>query len=187
MTGPKGERVVHREKLLEGGLRLIRAIKVQKLLNRGCEGFLCNVLDTKPPELSLTDIPVVQEFSDVFSKEILGFPSPREVEFCINLVTGATPISKPPYKMALAELKELKIQLDQLMKKRLYKTEYVLMGAPVLFVKKKDGTLRLCIDYRELNNITVKNRYHLPRIDNLFDQLRREGTFSKINLQSGYH
>jgi len=108
LTGPKGERVVHRGKPLEGGVRLITTIKVQKLLNQCCEVFLCNVLETKAPESSLKYISIVQEFLDVFLKEIPSTHAPKEVEFCIDLMPGATPISKAPYRMALAELRVLK-------------------------------------------------------------------------------
>jgi len=130
----------------------------------------------------LRNTPVVQEFSDVFSEEILGMPSCREVEFCMDLIPQTTPISRAPYRMASVELKELKTLLDELQEKGYIRPNTSPWGAPVLFVKKKDGTLRLCIDYREFNQITVKSRYPLPRIDDLFDQLRGAETFSKINL-----
>jgi len=106
------------------------------------------VLETEAPEPLLKDIPVVQEFPDVFSEEISGMPPPREVKFCIDLMLGATPISKAPYRMAPVELKELKTQLDELLDKGYNKIEYVPMGTPVLFVNKKDRALRFCIDYR---------------------------------------
>jgi len=114
-------------------------------------------------------------------------PPLKEVEFCTDLTPRATPISKTPYRMALVELKGLKTQLDELLKKGYIRPSTSPWGALVLFMKKKDGTLRLCIDYRELNKITVKNSYSLPSIDNLFDQLRGVGTFFKINLRSGCH
>jgi len=114
-------------------------------------------------------------------------PPIRKVEFCIDLVIGAAPISKAPYRMAPAKLKELRAQLEELLEKGYIHPSTSPWGAPVLFVKKKDGTLRLCVDYRELNKITVKNRYPLPRIDDFFNQLRGAGTFSKINLYLGYH
>ena len=105
----------------------------------------------------------------------------------IDVILGTTPISKAPYQMAPIELKELKVQLQELLDKGFIRPSYSPWGAPVLFVKKKDGTLRLCIDYRELNKITVKNKYPLPRIDDLFDQLQGASVFSKIDLRSGYH
>ena len=103
------------------------------------------------------------------------------------MIPGSQPISKSPYRMAPTELKELKEQLEDLMKKEFIRPSISPWGAPVLFVWKKDGTLRLCIDYRELNRITIKNKYPLPRIEDLFDQLSGAMVFSKIDLRSGYH
>ena len=98
-------------------------------------------------------------------------PPQREIDFIIELVPGAEPVSRTPYRMAPAELKELKIQLQELLDLGFIRPSFSPWGAPVLFVKKKDGSLRMCIDYRELNKLTIKNKYPLPRIDNLFDQL----------------
>ena len=114
---------------------------------------------------------VVEEFPDVFPKELPGLPLDREIEFCINLIPGAQPDSIQPYRMAPAELAELRKQLDELLKKGFIRSSTSLWGAPVLFVKKADGSLRLCVDYSKLNQMTVKNKYMLPRIDDLFDQL----------------
>ena len=114
-------------------------------------------------------------------------PPVREVQFSINLKPGTEPIAKAPYRMAPAEMSELKTQLQELLDKGFIRPSTSPWGAPVLFVKKKDGSLRLCIDYRELNAVTVKNKYPLPRIDDLFDQLRGATVFSKIDLRSGYH
>ena len=105
----------------------------------------------------------------------------------IELASGTEPVSKAPYRMAPAELKELKIQLQELLDLGFIRPSFSPWGAPVLFVKKKDGTLRMCIDYRELNKLTIKNKYPLPRIDDLFDQLQGSSVFSKIDLRSGYH
>jgi len=116
LRGPKGEKIVHRGKLRGCGVRLITAIRAPKRLKRGCEGYLCNVMETETPETSLKSIPIVQEFSDVLSKEIPGMPPPREVEFCIEHIPGSTPISRAPYRMVLTELKELRTQLDELLK-----------------------------------------------------------------------
>nr|GFC52770.1 putative reverse transcriptase domain-containing protein [Tanacetum cinerariifolium] len=127
------------------------------------------------------------EFPDVFPDELLGIPPVREVEFNIELISGAEPISKAPYRMALIELKELKDQLQELLERGFIRPSVSPWGAPVLFVKKKDGSMRLCIDYRELNKITIRNRYPLPRIDDLFDQLQGAMHFSKVDLWSGYH
>nr|GFA49987.1 putative reverse transcriptase domain-containing protein [Tanacetum cinerariifolium] len=119
--------------------------------------------------------------------ELPGIPPVREVEFNIELIPGAEPISKAPYRMAPIELKELKDQLQELLERGFIRSSVSSWGAPVLFVKKKDGSMRLCIDYRELNKITIRNRYPLPRIDDLFDQLQGAMHFSKIDLRSGYH
>jgi hypothetical protein len=102
-------------------------------------------------------------------------------------MTGAAPVSKAPYRMSTPELKELQLQLEELLKKGYIFPSMSLWGAPVLFVKKKDGTLRLCIDFPQLNKVTVKNKYSLSRIDDLFDQLKDAKIFSKIDLKSGYH
>nr|GFC87881.1 putative reverse transcriptase domain, aspartic peptidase domain protein [Tanacetum cinerariifolium] len=109
---------------------------------------------------------------DVFPDELPGIPPVHEVEFNIELIPGAKPISKAPYRMAPIELKELKDQLQELLERGFIRPSVSPWGAPVLFVKKKDGSMRLCIDYRELNKITIRNRYPLPRIDDLFDQLQ---------------
>ncbi|GKC47713.1 putative reverse transcriptase domain-containing protein [Tanacetum coccineum] len=121
------------------------------------------------------------------SDELPGLPPAREIEFGIELVRGAEPISKAPYRMAPVELKELKEQLQEMLENGFIRPSVSPWGAPVLFVKKKDGSMRLCIDYRELNRITIRNRYPLPRIDDLFDQLQGAKYFSKIDLRSGYH
>nr|GEV76960.1 hypothetical protein [Tanacetum cinerariifolium] len=123
----------------------------------------------------------------VFPDELPGIPPVREVEFNIDLILGSEPISKAPYRMAPIELKELKDQLQELLERGFIRPSVSPWGAPVLFVKKKDGSMRLCIDYRELNKITIRNRYPLPRIDDLFDQLQGAMHFSKIDLRSGYH
>ena len=114
---------------------------------------------------------MAKEFPDVFPEDLLGLPPDREGEFVIDLVLGTAPISKPPYIMAPLELEELKKQIQELLDKGFIRPSVSPWGAPVLLVKKKDGTLRLCIDYRQLNQVTIKNKYPLPRIDDLFDQL----------------
>ncbi|GKV06281.1 hypothetical protein SLEP1_g18179 [Rubroshorea leprosula] len=166
---------------------LISALQAQKYLINGCQGFLVSVTDVSSVTLRLEDIPVVCEFPDVFSEDLPGLPPNRQIEFAIDLVLGTGPISKTPYYMALAELKELKVQLEELLEKGFIRPSVLPWGAPVLFVKKKDGSIRLRIDYRELNKVTVKNRYPLPRIDDLFDQLKGAQVFSKIDLRFGYH
>ncbi|KAA3477398.1 Retrotransposable element Tf2 [Gossypium australe] len=116
--------------------------------------------------------------------ELPGFPPIREVDFGIVLAPGTASISIAPYRMTLTELKELKAQLQELTDKGFARPSYSPWGALVLFVKKKDGSMRLCIDYRQLNKVTVKNKYPLPRIDDFFDQLKGATVFSKINLRS---
>ena len=115
------------------------------------------------------NVPVVCEFPDVFPEELLGLPPEREIEFCIDVITGTDPISMPPYRMAPAKLKELNEQLKEFLEQGFIRPSTSPWGAPILFVKKKDGSLRLCIDYRQLNKATIKNKYPLPRIDDLFD------------------
>jgi len=165
---------------------LISATRAYNLVKKRCPTFLCAVELTEASDLEPKDIPVVQDFLEVF-QEVPGLPPEREIEFAIELVPGTTPISRAPYGMAPAELTELKTQLQELLDKGLIQSSITPWGAPVLFVKKKDGSLRLCIDYRELNRVTMKNKYPLPRIDDLFDQLSGAAIFSKIDLRSGYH
>ncbi|KAL0536597.1 hypothetical protein IC582_025549 [Cucumis melo] len=175
----------------EGGSKslpqVISAIRASKLLSQGTWGILASVVDTREAGVSLSSEPVVRDYPDVFPEELPGLPPHREVEFAIELEPGTVPISRAPYRMAPAELKELKVQLQELLDKGFIRPSVSPWGAPVLFVKKKDGSMRLCIDYRELNKVTVKNRYPLPRIDDLFDQLQGATVFSKIDLRSGYH
>jgi hypothetical protein len=135
----------------------------------------------------LDEIPVVREYPDVFPDELPGMPPDRDVEFVIELQPGTAPISKRPYRMPPKELAELKTQLQELLDKGYIRPSSSLWGCPTLFVKKKDGSLRMCIDYRPLNAVTIKNKYPLPRIDVLFDQLAGAKVFSKIDLRSGYH
>jgi hypothetical protein len=135
---------------------------------------------------NLEDHEVLREFKDVF-QEVPGLPLRRDIDFSINLMLGTTQVSKAPYRMSTPELKELQLQLKELVKKGYICPNVSPWGAPVLFVKKKDGTLRLCTDFRQLNKVIVKNKYPLPRIDYLFDQLKDAEIFSKIDLRSGYH
>ena len=135
----------------------------------------------------MEDIAIVRDYPDVFPDDLLGLPPEREVEFTIDLAPGTTPISKAPYRMTPMELKELKIQLQELLDKGFIRPSVSPWGAPVLFVKKKDGSMRLCIDYKELNKVTMRNKYPLPQIDDLFDQLQGACVFSKIDIWFGYH
>ena len=138
-------------------------------------------------EVRLEDIPVVKEFPDVFPKELPGMPPDREVEFTIDLIPGTSPIAQAPYKMGPKELEELKVQIDELKEKGFIQESVSPWGAPVIFVDKRDGGKRMCRDYRKLNDVTIKNKYPLPRIQDLFDQVKGAGVFSKIDLRSGYH
>ncbi|XP_073035203.1 uncharacterized protein [Primulina eburnea] len=168
---------------------LVSAIRMSRLLEHGHEGYLIYAVDVteKKKEVGIEDIPIVAEFADVFPDEIPGFPPAREVEFGIELMPGTSPISRTPYRMAPAELRELKAQLQDLLDKGYIRPSVSPWGAPVLFLRKKDGTMWLCIDYRQLNKVTIKNKYPLPRIDDLFDQLQGTSVYSKIDLRSGYH
>jgi hypothetical protein len=138
-------------------------------------------------ERRLEDIHVVHEFPDVFPNDFPGMPPERTIKFKIELQPGTTPISKTPYKMSREELAELKIQLKDLLDKSFIRPSSSPWGCPALFVSKKDKGLRLCVGYRPLNAVTIKNMYPLPRIDILFDQLAGAQVFSKIDLRSGYH
>jgi hypothetical protein len=130
---------------------------------------------------------VVRDFLDVFPEKLAGMPPEREVEFVIDLLPGTAPVSKRPYRMFVEELQELKNQLMELQEAGYIRPSSSPWGAPVLFVQKKDGSQRMCVDYRSLNDVTIKNKYSLPRIDDLFDQMRGARVFSKIDLRSGYH
>jgi hypothetical protein len=168
-------------------IREISALQLKKCYRKGCQIFAAHIEETPKDKVpNLEDHAVLKDFEVVF-KEVLGPPPKRDIHFSINLMPGATPVSKTSYRMSTQELKEFQMQLEELMKKGYICPSVSPWGAPVLFVKKKDGTLRLCIDFRQLNKVTVKNKYHFPRIDDLFDQLKDAKIFSKIALRSGYH
>jgi hypothetical protein len=134
-----------------------------------------------------SEVPMVNEFPDVFPEELPGMPPDRDIEFVIELKPGTTPIYKTPFRMTTRELGELKELIKELLEEGFIRPSSSPWGAPVIFVPKKDGTQRLCVDYRALNEVTIKNKYPLPRIDDLFNQLRGACVFSKIDLRSGYH
>ncbi|KAJ8633073.1 hypothetical protein MRB53_026409 [Persea americana] len=160
--------------------RFISALNADRLVRSGCEGYLAFIMEDKRSQ-GVKEIPIVCEFLDIFPKEIPGLPPVREIDFTIELLPGTAPISIAPYRMTPTELGELKIQLQELLDKGFVRPSISLWGAPVLFVKKKDGSLRMCIDYRKLNQATIKKKYPLPRIDELFDQLQGATYFSKID------
>jgi hypothetical protein len=135
----------------------------------------------------LASIPVVYEFSDVLPEDLPRLLSDRDVEFTIELESGTAPILRHPYHMVPPELAEMKKQLEDLLQKGFIRPSSSPWGCPAIFVKKKDDTLRMCVDYHPLNAVTIKNKYPLPRIDALFDQLAATRVFSKIDLRSGYH
>ncbi|GJV26115.1 putative reverse transcriptase domain-containing protein [Tanacetum coccineum] len=157
-------------------------------MQKGFPIFLAHVtakeIEDKSEKKRLEDVPIVRDFPKVFPEDLPGLPSTRQVEFQIDLVPGAAPVARAPYRLAPSEMKELSEQLKELSDKGFIRPSSSPWGAPVLFVKKKDGSFRMCIDYRELNKLTVKNRYPLPRID---DQLQGSSVYSKIDLRSGYH
>ena len=140
------------------------------------------MLDSKRGQIELENILVVKDFSDVFPEELCGIPPVREVDLSIEILPGTTPTFRSPYRMAPTKLKELKIQLQELLDKGFIQPSVSPWVALVLFVKKKDGTLRMCIDYQQINKVIVKNKYPLLRIEDLFDQLKEAGGFSKIDL-----
>ena len=143
---------------------------------------------TQPDPLEAVRREVIEQFRDVFPDELpAGLPPSREVDHRIELTPGASPPSRPTFRLNQKELGELKTQLEGLMKSGFIQPSKSPFGAPILFVKKKDGTMRMCVDYRALNNITIKNKYPLPRVDELFDRLQGAKVFSTMDLISGYH
>ncbi|GJR86388.1 putative reverse transcriptase domain-containing protein [Tanacetum coccineum] len=172
-------------------LSIISCTKTQKYIERGCLIFRAQVtkkeIKNESEEKRLENVPTVRDFPEVFPEDLPGLPPMRQVEFQINLVPGAARVARAPYRLAPTELQELSTQLQELFDKGFVRLSSSPWGAPVLFVKKKDESFRMCIDYRELNKPTVKNRYPLSRIDDLFDQLQGSRVYSKIDLRSGYH
>ncbi|GKA73809.1 reverse transcriptase domain-containing protein [Tanacetum coccineum] len=171
----------------ESRLEVISSIRTQKYIDQGCQVFLIQMMKEEKIEISerrIEDVLVVRDFPEVFPEDLSGLPPTRQVEFHIELIPGAAPVARAPYRLAPAEMKELVEQLKELFDKGFIRPSSSPWGAPILFVKKKDGSFRMCIDYRELNKLTVKNRYPLPRIDDLFDQLQGSSIYSKIDLRA---
>ncbi|GKC90019.1 putative reverse transcriptase domain-containing protein [Tanacetum coccineum] len=175
----------------ETRLNIISCTKTQKYMLKGCPIFLAHVTTKETKDKSekkrLEDVPTVKDFPEVFPEDLSGLPPTRQVEFQIDLIPGAALVARAPYRLAPSKIKELSDQLQEISDKGFIRPSSSPWGAPVLFVKKKDGSFRMCIDYQELNKLTVKNCYPLLRIDDLFDQLQGSNVYSMIDLRSGYH
>nr|GEY87783.1 putative reverse transcriptase domain-containing protein [Tanacetum cinerariifolium] len=152
-------------------LKVISCIKARKYVERGCHLFLAHVSENMLKEKRMEDVPVIRDFLEMCPEELLGLPPPRQIEFLIDLVPGAAPVARAPYRLAPFKMRELSVQLQELLEKRFIRLSLSPWGAPVLFLKKKDGSFRMCKDYYELNKLIVKNHYPLLRINDLFDQL----------------
>ncbi|GJR15303.1 putative reverse transcriptase domain-containing protein [Tanacetum coccineum] len=161
--------------------------KVLRVIGERPDEKLRHLVSAKAKEQKQEELVVVRDFLRVFPDDLFGLPPSREIEFHIELVRGAIPVMKSPYRLTPSEMKELSGQLKELHDKGFNLPSSSPWGVPVLFVKKKDGSFRMCIDYRELNKLTIKNRYPLLRIDDMFDQLQGSQYFSRIDLRSRYH
>ena len=159
----------------------------QYVLRKGSTKFLACLHNKEEAHKDIIEILMVRKFQDVFPDELSSLVPHREFDFSIEVFSGTNPISVAPYRMTPLELKELKTQLEELLGKGFICPNTSSWEASVLFVKKNDDTLSLFIDYRNLNRVTKKNKYPLPRIDDLFDQLKGAKHFSKIDLRIGYH
>nr|GEY64010.1 hypothetical protein [Tanacetum cinerariifolium] len=168
-------------------LKVVSCMKVKKYVDHGSYLFVAQVIEKEPAERRLEDVPVIYKFPDMFPEDFLGLPPPRQLEFEIELVPGAAYVARASYRLAPLEMKELAKQLQVLSDKGFIRPSSSPWVPPMLFVKKKDGLFHMCIDYRELNKLTIKHRYPLPMIDDLFDQLQGSSVYSKIDLRFGYH
>nr|GEZ38877.1 putative reverse transcriptase domain-containing protein [Tanacetum cinerariifolium] len=168
-------------------LQVISCIKARKYIGRGCRMIVAHMTEKKLKDKCLEDVPVIRDFPEVFPDDFSGLPPPRQVEFRIDLVSGASPVERAPYRLAPSDMKELSVQLQELLEKGFICPSSSSWGASVLFVKKKDGSIQTCIDYCEVNKLMIKNRYPLLRINDLFDQLQGSSVYSKIDLRSDYH
>jgi len=164
-------------------LRFISSLQLRKSMHKGCKLYAILALNDKGVVEGLENLPVVREFADVLP----GFLLKGEMEFTIDFKLGTEPIERMSYKMSTLELQELKMQLKELLELRLIHPSASPWGAPVIFIRKNDGSWRLCIDYRQLYKEKIMNQYLLPRIDNLFDEIKGAMVFLKIDLMSRYH
>jgi hypothetical protein len=162
-------------------LRFISTMKVKRCMRKGCRLYVVEATNKRKGP-SLDQYPILSEFRDVFPNKLSGLPPERELDFTIELKPGAEPVSKTSYRMTAPELCELQMQLKELLDLGIIRPSVSPWGALLIFVKKKDGSLRLCIDYRDLNHATVKNRYPMPWIYDLFDQMKGAMVFLKIDL-----
>nr|GEU33041.1 putative reverse transcriptase domain-containing protein [Tanacetum cinerariifolium] len=181
----KGKMLVDKGNCDVSQLKVVSCNKARKYIEKGCHLFIAHAAEKEPKEKRLEDVPIIHDFPEVFPDDLPGLPPPGQVEFRIKLMPGVAPVARAPYRLASSELKELSDQLKELSEKGFIRPSSSPWGAPMLFVKKKDGSFRMCIHYRELNKLTVKNRYPLLRIDDLFDQLQGSSVYSKIDLQTG--
>jgi hypothetical protein len=168
-------------------LRFISSLELWKSMIKGCNLYAILTLNEKGVVEGLEKLLVVREFADVFPEELPGMLPERELEFTIDLEPGNESITRNPYRMSTPKLQELKIQLKEFLDLGIIRPSVSPWGAPIIFIRKKDGSWRLCIDYHQLNKATIKNQYLFPRIDDLVDQIKGAMVFSKINLRSGYH
>ncbi|XP_070008616.1 uncharacterized protein [Nicotiana sylvestris] len=167
--------------------KFISYLKSQRMIGKGCLAYLAHIINPELEPLALQSVSVVREFPEVFPDDLPRLSPERIIDFGIDLMPGTQPISIPHYRMDPAELNKLREKLKYLLDNGFIRPSVSPWGAPVLFVKKKDESLRMCVDYLQLNKVTIKNKYPLPRIDDLFDQLQGAKYFSKIDLRSGYH
>ena len=151
--------------------RIISFIRARPLINSGCLAYLAHIRDLSKEGPSVDSVTVVREYAYVFATDLPGLPPECDIDFAIDMEPDTDPISIAHYWMAPSEFKEISVHLEDLLGKGFIRPSVSPWGAPILFVQKKDGTFRMCIDYRRLNKVTVKNHYRMPRMDDLFDQL----------------
>ncbi|KAI3767690.1 hypothetical protein L2E82_18026 [Cichorium intybus] len=184
---PSGSRILIRGEQRSRKVPIVSLATARRYMERGGELIMAHVISVESKHSKIEEVEVVCDYPDVFPENLPGLPPSRQVAFVIDVIPGAKPVARPPYRLAPSEMEELKRQLQELLELGFIRPSSSPWGAPILFVKKKDGSMRMCIDYRELNKITIKNRYPLQRIDDLFDQLHGATYFWNIDLRSGYH